>query len=456
MYFEQISTPGLGCFSYAIGSSQAGVMAVVDPRRDIETYLRIAKEQGLRITHIFDTHVHADHISGTHELRAATGADLYIHENAPVGYEAKKIQNGDEFRLGDVVLRVLHTPGHTPNSVSLLVTDLARAATPALLLTGDLLFIGDVGRPDLPGAEIMTEQVENLYRSLYQTLAALPDELEVYPAHGQGSLCGQGMSAKPSSTLGLERKTNPMLNCADFQAFKSAVLARLPMRPQSFSEIIATNLDGPAVLAGKPSPEYARSPEAVDEALRAGALPLDLRSTASFSKAHLKGSISVDANNPSMLNWIGVVVPPGLPLVLVLPANRGFEAILTELRRIGYDQIKGWLDDDLQAWQQSGRATESLPQLTAAELKQRLAGANPPTVIDVRNPEEFNARRIAGALNLPLNRLAVERTCPVAPDQEIVVMCQSGFRSVIGASILQSMGYSKISNLTGGILSWKD
>ena len=455
MYFKQISTPGLGCFSYAVGSPPAGVMAVIDPRRDIGEYLRIAQEQGLRITHIFDTHVHADHISGAHELRAATGADLFIHENAPVGYEAKKLQDGDEFRLGEVILKVLHTPGHTPNSVSLLVTDLARATTPALLLTGDLLFVGDVGRPDLPGAEIMTEQVENLYRSLYQTLASLPDDLEVYPAHGQGSLCGQGMSAKPSSTLGLERSTNPMLNCADYQGFKSAIMARLPMRPQSFSSIIATNLDGAAVLAGKHPPEYAQTPEAIDKAINAGALPLDLRNPASFSKVHLKGSISVDAANPSMLNWIGVVVPPGLPLVLVLPANRSFEEILNQLRLIGYDNVKGWLEDDLQAWRQSGRTTESLPTLTADDLKMRLGEANPPTIIDVRNPEEFNARKIEGAINLPLNRLAVERSIPVPPDREIVVMCQSGFRSGIAASILQSMGYSKVSNLSGGILSWK-
>ena len=180
MYFQQITTPGLGCFSYIIGCPRAGVMAVADPRRDIDVYLAVAKERGMRITHIFDTHVHADHISGARELSRAGGADIYLHESAPVEYEVKKVKDGDQFKLGSAVLRVLHTPGHTPNSISLLVTDLARSEQPAMILTGDLLFVGDTGRPDLPGEKILDEQIRNLYDSLHTTLGSLPDFLEVF------------------------------------------------------------------------------------------------------------------------------------------------------------------------------------------------------------------------------------------------------------------------------------
>ena len=187
MYFNQISVDGMGCLSYVIGCPQAKVMAVVDPKRDIKDYLTIAREEGMRNTHVFNTHVHADHVSGDQELRLATGADIYIHESAPVKYQHKAVKEGDTIKLGAAGIKVLHTPGHTPNSISLLVTDKARSEDPQMLLTGDLLFVGDIGRPDLPGAEILDEQVENLYKSIYVKLADYPDHLEVFPAHGQGS-----------------------------------------------------------------------------------------------------------------------------------------------------------------------------------------------------------------------------------------------------------------------------
>ena len=190
MYFNQIAVPGLGCLSYVIGCPRAKAMAVIDPKRDVQDYLTIAREEGMQITHVINTHVHADHVSGDQELRLATGADIYIHESAPVEYTHKDLKEGDVFELGAAKLEILHTPGHTPNAISLLVTDMARSEEPQMLLTGDLLFVGDIGRPDLPGAEILDEQVQNLYNSLYVKLAGYPDHLEVFPAHGEGSLCG--------------------------------------------------------------------------------------------------------------------------------------------------------------------------------------------------------------------------------------------------------------------------
>ena len=453
MYFEQISTPGLGCYSYAIGCPRAGVMAVVDPRRDIGVYLHIAEENGMRITHIFDTHVHADHVSGAQELRASTGADIYIHESAPVHYEARKLKNGDEFKLGYAVLRTLHTPGHTPNSVSFLVADLVRSPEPGMILTGDLLFVGDIGRPDLPGKEILDEQVENLYNSLYKTLGALPDYLEVYPSHGQGSLCGQGMSAKPSTTLGYERLANPMLKYPDFAGFKHAILSNLPMRPRSFSSIIAANMNRATPLPRHELTEYALSPDKTDEFRKAGAMLLDLRDAFAYGAAHIPGSINVDFSGGPSLNWVGVAVPPGVPLVLILPSGDSFEKMRVELRRIGYDTIQGWLKGDIRAWIDSGRETQSLSYLSVLNLRARLAGPNPPSILDVRSPKEFTNVTIEGAVNYTFDRI-LEGACPVSADREAVIVCQSGFRAAIAASLLQAQGCAHISILSGGMQAW--
>jgi len=434
----------------------AGVMAVVDPRRDIGVYLSIAEKNGMRITHIFDTHVHADHISGAQELRAATNADIYIHESAPVGYEAKKLKTGDEFKFGYAVLNTLHTPGHTPNSVSFLVADLARSPEPEMILTGDLLFVGDIGRPDLPGAEILGEQVQNLYNSLYQTLGPLPDYLEVYPAHGQGSLCGSGMSAKPFTTLGYERRANPMLQYAtDFTGFKDAILSHSPMRPQSFSSIIAANMNGSTVVPKWDSTEYALSADKTDELHKAGTWLLDLRDAFSYGSAHIPGSINVDFSDGPSLNWVGVAVPPGVPIVLILSSDSNFAETCVELQRIGYDTIKGWLKNGIRAWINSGRKTQNLSYLSVSELQARLAGKNPPAILDVRSPEEFKKMAIEGAINHTFDRI-LKGSCPVSPEREAVVVCQTGFRAAIAASLLQAQGCAHISVLTGGMSAWQN
>jgi hydroxyacylglutathione hydrolase len=241
MYFKQITVPGLGCFSYVIGCPAAKAMAVVDPKRDVQDYLDIARDEGMKITHIIDTHIHADHLSGSQELRSYTRANIWIQENSPVAYEHQKLKEGSVIEIGNAKLEVLDTPGHTPHSISLLVTDKSRSGEPWMILTGDLLFVGDIGRPDLAGEEVLGEQVQNLYHSLYVKLAAFPDHLEVFPAHGMGSLCGRGMSSKTSSTLGFERRNNPMLQFKSFEDFRAEMSRGFPARPKSFSHIIRTN-----------------------------------------------------------------------------------------------------------------------------------------------------------------------------------------------------------------------
>ena len=455
MYFEQITTPGLGCFSYAVGCPKAGVMAVADPRRDTGVYHRIAEENGMRITHIFDTHVHADHISGAQQLRAETGADIYIHENADIKYDAKKLKGGETFTLGNAYIRVLHTPGHTPNSISLLVSDLTRSSEPEMILTGDLLFVGDAGRPDLIGEENLDEQAANLYGSLYNTLGGLPDYLEVYPGHGQGSLCGRGMSAKPHSTLGYERLANPMLQFGEFADFKQAVTENLPMRPKSFSAIIHGNMNTiPAVSPSEDLTGYALSADEAGALLKDGATPLDLRDALSFGAAHIPGSINIDASSGAMLNWIGMAIPPGAPFILVLPADKRFAEMLLELRRIGYDRdIKGWLKDGISAWIDGGRETRRLPHISAQALRSRLAaaGSAPPVLLDVRSPQEFGEMNIKGSVNIPFDRLP---DVGFTKDEEIIIVCLSGFRSGIAAGMLLALGYANVSVLSGGMGAW--
>jgi glyoxylase-like metal-dependent hydrolase (beta-lactamase superfamily II) len=266
MYFKQVTVTGLGCNSYVIGCPGARQCVVVDPKRDVQEYMDISRDEGMKITHIIETHVHADHVSGNQELKSRTGADIYYSEYAPVTFGHKKLKEGDVIELGMVKLEILYTPGHTPNSISVLVTDKARGDLPWMILTGDLLFVGAIGRPDLAGAEILEEQVKNLYDSLYVKLGRLPDYLEVFPAHGQGSLCGKGLSAKASSTLGYERLTQPVLQLAGFDAFHDRIAGAFPVRPKSFTHIINTNIKGAPLLERCPleqtlNPDQFISPE---------------------------------------------------------------------------------------------------------------------------------------------------------------------------------------------------
>lgn len=453
MYFNQISVPGMGCLSYAIGCPAARAMAVIDPKRDIQDYLDIAREEGMQITHVFNTHVHADHVSGDQELRLATGADIYVHESAPVAYKHKTLKEGDVFELGAAKLEVLHTPGHTPNSVSLLVTDKIRSEEPEMLLTGDLLFVGDIGRPDLPGAEILDEQVENLYQSLYVKLADYPDHLEVFPAHGQGSLCGRGMSAKKSSTLGYERRANPMLRFESFEAFKKDVMSAFPVRPKSFSHIIQTNLKGAATLDACPM-DKSLTPKQFQEMMDDGAVIIDARDSAAFGGFHIPGSINIGFEK-QLANWVGMVVDPDSEIILVVDDREDYDRMVTELHRIGYDLIFGYLSGGVMAWLMSGRPVEQLEQISPQQLARRLEKSGL-RVIDVRTPAEWDGGRIKWAEHFPLSDILEKRFPKAEKEEELVLQCGSGYRSNIAASILRQAGYNQVKSLAGGIFAWSN
>jgi glyoxylase-like metal-dependent hydrolase (beta-lactamase superfamily II)/rhodanese-related sulfurtransferase len=451
MYFKQIQVQGLGCFSYVLGCPAKGVMIVVDPKRDIDDYLDIAREEGMRITHIIDTHVHADHVSGAHELSARTGAAICMHPETPAKFAFTPLPEGAVLEAGAARLTVLHTPGHTPHSLSLVVSDLVRSEEPCLILTGDLLFVGDIGRPDLVGKAALDEQVANLYNSLFVKLGELPDHLEVYPAHGSGSLCGKGMSPKPSSTLGYERRHNPRLGYASFEDFALAMSQDFPARPKSFSHIIATNAAGAPLLDRCPL-ERALSVADFQARMEAGASIIDARDGAAFGGCHIPGALNIGFEK-QLANWVGMVVDPKADILLVVEGRAAYEAMRVELHRIGYDNILGWLAGGMQAWIYSGRATDRLEQVGAPELAARLARGDSPILLDVRTPAEWAAGRIAGARHLPLAEI-LKACCSLPTDDEIVVYCGSGYRSNMAGSYMKNHGYGNVKSLAGGVLAW--
>lgn len=451
MYFQQIPTPGLGCFSYVLGCPAAGEMIVVDPKRDIDDYLRISREEGMRVTTIIDTHVHADHVSGAHELAARTGAPIAMHPDSPVTFPFTPLPEGTVLTAGAARLEVLHTPGHTPHSLSILVADLARSPEPWLILTGDLLFVGDIGRPDLVGEAVLEEQIANLYRSLFEKLGPLPDHLEVYPAHGSGSLCGKGMSPKPSSTLGYERRHNPRLQFATLESFAAAMGQDFPVRPKSFSHIIATNAHGAPLLDRCPR-EQALS---VAEFLRhrqAGATVIDVRDAVAFGGGHIPGALNIGLEK-AVANWVGMAVDPAADILLVVPDPGAFAAMRTELARIGYDRIIGYLAGGMGAWIAAGQPVERLTQVSPPELAERLRTRPLPRLLDVRTPQEWATGHLPGAEHLPFTDI-LAACCTLPTDEEIVVYCASGYRSNMAGSYLRRHGYTNVSSLAGGVLGW--
>jgi glyoxylase-like metal-dependent hydrolase (beta-lactamase superfamily II)/rhodanese-related sulfurtransferase len=450
MYFQQIATPGLGCLSYAVGCPAAKVMAVVDPRRDVQVYLDIAREEGMRITHVVDTHLHADHVSGAHELASRTGAEILMGEGSPVSFAFRPLRHGDVLTFGAARLTVLSTPGHTPHAISLLLTDTARSEEPWMLLSGDLLFVGDVGRPDLAGGELLEEQVRNLWRSLRETLGNCPDHLEVFPSHGMGSLCGRGLSSKPSTTLGFERLGNPMLRHETLESFREALLANLPVRPKSFTHIIATNAKGAPLLDRCPV-DRAMSPDQFEAYMKSGTVVIDCRDAAAFGGMHIPGSLNIGLER-QLANWVGMVVAPESDILLVTPDDAAYETMTTELHRIGYDNIYGYLSGSIGSWVYSGRPVDTLALTPAQRLKARLDADGAPLVLDVRTPAEWGQGVIPGARRAPLSDL-LEGRLP-HPEGEAVIYCASGYRSNIAASFLRRTGAADVSVLAGGMLAW--
>ncbi|HUG37493.1 MAG TPA: MBL fold metallo-hydrolase, partial [Candidatus Limnocylindrales bacterium] len=337
MIFQQILNEESGCLSYLIGCGQCGQGAVVDPARDrVDDYVALARRKGLTITDIVETHIHADHVSGNQALAASTGARIHLHPAAEPAFPTTPIEDGSEIRLGNISLKMLHTPGHTPDSVSLLVSDLSRGPDPWFVLTGDTLFIGDVGRPDFGGEQAAAR----LYRSLTSRLLTLSDSVEIYPAHGAGSSCGRAMSSKTASTIGFERRFNVALQAPDEEAFVRGLMAGLPAKPANFERIVARNRARALPQVGDARPLGAAQAR---EALAKGACVLDIRTAAEFGEGHVPGALNVWIESPQFANRVGLFAPADAPIILVAAAPTDLTRAVQGLGRVGIDDVAGYL-----------------------------------------------------------------------------------------------------------------
>ncbi len=452
MLFQQFKVEGLGCLSYMIGCPAAGVACVVDPERHVDRYLQTAQENGLRITHIVDTHLHADHITGSGELAARTGADIYVHPGVAAAFPHQDLHGGDHFRFGAGEIEIIETFGHTPNSVTLAVTDHGRSDDVFALLTGDLLFVGDVGRPDLAGADLLEEQVKNLYHSLHTKLERFPDWTEVYPAHGEGSLCGKGMSAKPMSTLGFERRNNPLLKMP-FAQFHEAMTKEFQARPDNFAVMVSKNRQGPAPLA-KAAPFAAIPIQQVEEALKRGARIVDTRVPSAFGAAFIEGAVNIGLT-PASVHWLGMVIPADTDIIVVADTPTRAQDAAYIYRRAGYDRLIGYIGDGVSSWAAKAKPLNHLPQLSPASLKRILQKYPDHVVIDVRTDAEWNAGHIDCARHIPIGQI-IQKKVNLEKNAHITIVCASGYRANIAGSILKAMGYEDVFTLIGGMTAWNN
>ena len=456
MYIEQFFVEGLGCASYLIGSEAKGIAAIVDPQRDVRPYQEAAARRGMVITHIIETHLHADHVSGNTELADRTGAEIYIYEAAKAEFPHHPLHDGDGLELGEVSIAVRHTPGHTPDSVTLLVSDTQRARQPWMALTGDLLFVGDTGRPDLVGAEAARSLAGDLYESLFHNLFREEDGLLIYPAHGGGSLCGKNIASARTSTLGFERKFNPSLAVQDKDRFINLMTKELPEQPGNFRLIKAANRRGPKVL-GEIRPVALTVQEAIPHFQRGAGL-VDARPKEAFIALHVPGSAHLPAG-PLLSSRASFVLDPRQPLLLLLEDESDYEAVVYSLARVGIDQVVGYLAGGLEAWQADGLPVTSgdIEDITARDLHTLLEGGGTgdrPVVLDVREPWEYAQGHIAGAVLIPLGQLQgrVEELDPAAP---VATICASGHRSQSAADLLGQKGFAKVYNVMDGMHGWQ-
>ncbi|WP_028934698.1 MBL fold metallo-hydrolase [Pseudonocardia spinosispora] len=447
MILEQFYLSCLSQASYLVADETTGRAIVVDPRRDVEPYLVAAGERGLRIELVVLTHVHADFVPGHSELAQRTGATIAMSEHAPVGFECRKLSDGEVIVLGDVTITVLATPGHTPDSITLAVGE--HGDEPAAILTGDTLFLGDVGRPDLLGSAGRTSEqmARELYRSLRDKILPLPDDVLVYPGHGAGSACGKALSSETVSTLGAQRATNYALAPMSEDEFVAVVTDGLGEPPAYFADEVALNRAGHRPFdAAAPLPELT-SAEAVAEG-EAGVLLLDVRDDQSFTSGHLRGSVNVGLSG-RFAEYAAAVRQSEQPVLLVGSAADVREARL-RLARVGIDAVKGactGLDARPELIARHSR-------LTAAEAARRIEHVDGLQVVDVRAPGEFAGGSLPGAVNLPLIRLRT-LTGELDPDRPVLVSCAGGYRSIAAASLLSARGFRDVSDLLGGWAAWQ-
>lgn len=449
----------LGCLSHAsylITDEKTGTAAVVDPQRDTAEYIQDAAAAHCQIRHVFLTHFHADFLAGHLELREQTGARIYLGQRALAEFEVTPVGDGDRIEFGDVRLQILETPGHTPEGISILVYDLAVSATePHAVLTGDTLFIGDVGRPDLLASVGVTagELADMLHESLTGKLARLPDATLVYPAHGAGSMCGKNLSRETVSTIGEQKRSNYALQPMTRDEFRAIVMAEQPEPPGYFAQDADLNRrERPALDAVLARSLRGLSIDAVLQLQRAGAQILDVREAVDFEGAHLAGALNIGLQG-RYATWCGTVLDYQRPIVVIAEPGTEQEAVV-RLGRIGFDHVAGFLQDGMGALQNRPELLASIPRITAIEIWiQQHAPVPAFTVVDVRSEMEWAAGHIPGSLNIPLPRLR-DRQAEIPADRPVAVHCEGGYRSAVAASLIAQSGRSDVFDLAGGFKAW--
>ena len=444
----------LGCLahaSYLIGSE--GVAAVIDPQRDVDIYIDAAKQKGLKIEHVIETHLHADFVSGHHELAQRTGARIYLGAGSGATFPHTAVKDGDSLQFGKCRFDFLQTPGHTIESVCIAMTELAEPSRPRAVFTGDTLFVGDVGRPDLSGDLTPQELAAMLYKSLHEKLLTLPDETEIFPAHGAGSLCGRQMGSERSSTIGKERRTNYALQAPTCEEFIRLLTDSLPPRPEYFGREVELNRQGAAALDLLPPPVPVRAREVL-RLQSEGAIVLDTRPAMQFAVAHVPGSVHI-ALSGQYASWAARILGLDKRIILVGEDADHLRESQLRLARVGIENVLAYLEDGITGWIQSGYELDYIPQISVQELVELLeAEKDRIVVLDVREPGEVEAGAMENSIRIPLGQLPA-RTRELDREKLLVVHCKGGYRSSIATSILRRAEFREVVNLTGGFDAWK-
>lgn len=466
MIFSRFYDPKLAQASYLLGCPASREAVVIDPNRDVDRYLQAADEEGLRIGHVTETHIHADFVSGARELAHRSGARLYLSDAGADDWKyayaaeahAMPLRDGSCFKVGVVELRALHVAGHTPEHLVFLVTDTATASEPMGALTGDFLFVGDVGRPDLMERAVrmkgsMEEAARQLFRSL-QRFRALPDYLQIWPGHGAGSACGKTLGAVPQSTLGYEKRFNWAFGVTDESEFVRAVLAGQPDPPRYFAEMKRINRSGPPLLGGIRRPARLQVGTLVS-LLEHGGMVVDTREAPEFARAAVPGTINIPAAR-TFTSWAGSLLPYDRDFYLIVDDHRvhAVDHLVRDLAGIGLDRLAGYFGSEVvDAWRISKGDLQTIPTLTVGEVAAQQR-SNAMVVLDVRGEGEWNAGHVPGALNVPIGHLE-QRLDEIPRDRAVIVHCQTGARAAMAASILRARGFSDVRQFPGGFAEWR-
>lgn len=453
LVFEQILTPGIAQLSYVVGDDGAGTAAVIDPRPDVEIYVERARQHQLTITHIFETHIHADFMSGSRELADRLGAARICvsrEGGAEYGFDHESVKDGDAFEFGSVVIKAAFTPGHTPEHLSYLLAEQGQEDIPWGVLTGDSLFVGSAGRPDLLGEKQTKTLASQLYKTLYEFYMKLDDDVIIYPCHGAGSACGADIGDRPQSTIGRETRTNPFLQYEDKQeAFEEFVVGGTPHVPDHYPRLKKINGAGPPVQHGSPR-VTGLTPSAFKEAIDSDDCQLiDTRHMLAFGGGHIPGALNLGAR-AELSAWAGESLSPDKPILLVLDADTDLERVSALLLRTGFTQFAGYLAGGMTAWDNAGFPIQTLRQMSVHEVNKERDGLQ---VLDVRSPDEWKSGHVPGAAHHHVAKLNGDPEA-LDKDKPLVTYCASGYRASLAASMLQQRGFKDVRNVPGSWKAW--